>query len=135
MLIANIYWILTVGQAKGERITWMWLILLTDEKVEAQERLSDLSKAPGLRVADPDLANHELLVSPGRVRWRCPPQKPPFQSLNNPWGGCVTLRQEEKISRRSIALLGHTGLANSHSFIQQTFIKNHCWHPTPGRWP
>lgn len=21
------------------------------------------------------------------------------------------------------------------SFIQQTFIKNHCWDPTPGSWP
>lgn len=38
VLMANIYWILTLGQAEGECITRMWLILMTDEKVEAQER-------------------------------------------------------------------------------------------------
>lgn len=74
VLVANIYWILPVGQAKGECITRMWLILMTDEKVEAQERLSDLSKVSGLRVVDPGLANHELLANPEKVRWQCAPR-------------------------------------------------------------
>lgn len=38
VLMANVYWILTVGQAEGECVTQMWLTLMTDEKVEAQER-------------------------------------------------------------------------------------------------
>lgn len=37
-----------MGQGRGECITCMWLILRTDEKVEAQERLSDLSEVTGL---------------------------------------------------------------------------------------
>lgn len=57
VVTTDIYWLLTVGQAKGEYITCTWLILTTDEKAEAQERLSDLSKVTGLRVVDPGLSN------------------------------------------------------------------------------
>lgn len=57
VVMGNIYWMLTVGQAEGEYIPCMWLILTTDEKAEAQERLSDLSKVTGLRVVDPGLSN------------------------------------------------------------------------------
>ena len=70
--MASVYWMLVVGQARGECFTRMQLILTTDEKAEAQESPSALSQA-GLRVGDPGLSHvsHELLaLQPSEPRKR-----------------------------------------------------------------